>query len=169
MDGFGWFILGAAIAVGAAVTVAVRLVQLLAGGGGLRSDRFSRRAGPRATLAWALGFAIAAAAASAIISVGMFVLPLAVIVFAIVAWRYRALPEGAIGASLGTGIVLGILGLMNPAPRQPCVSSGTMNGEHASFSCGGVNGTSWLLIAVALIGVALAWHAMMRRKQSRST
>jgi hypothetical protein len=163
MDGFGWFILGAAVAVGTGVGLGVRLVQVMVRD--VRGQRIVRRVGWRAVLGWTAGFAAAAFGASAIMSIGVFVLPVAMIVCGIVAWRCRAFPEGAIGAGLGTGIVLGIIGLMNPTPHQPCVNSATLrSGEYASFACGGVNGFSWLSFALTLVGVALAGQTMLRRR-----
>jgi hypothetical protein len=157
-----------AVAVGVTVGLAVRLIQLVVGR--IRGHRFSRSVGWPAALGWALGFAIAAVAAAAVVSIGWFVLPFAMIACGVAAWRCRALPEGAIGASLGTGIVLCVVGLMNPNRPEPCVRSITLRaGEHASLSCGGVNGTSWLPLVVALVVVAVAGQMMIeRRKKGRA-
>jgi hypothetical protein len=100
--------------------------------GRIRGRPFSRSVGRSATLGWALGFAIAALAAAGLMSIGVLLLLFAIIVCGVAAWRSRALPEGAIGASLGTGIVLLILGLRHPTPPP----------GH------GVNGTSWLPVAL---------------------
>jgi hypothetical protein len=89
-------------------------------------------------------------------SIVLFVLPFAMIACGVAAWRCRALPEGAIGASLGTGIVLGVIGLMNPT-RPPCRATITVrSGERWC----GVNGTSWLPLAFALVVVAVAGQMM---------
>jgi hypothetical protein len=138
MDPFGLFMLGAAVIVGIVVGLVVRLVQLIVER--IRGRPFLRTTGWRAALAWTLGFATAAFAAAGVFSIGFFVLPVAVIVCVVAAWFCRGLPEGFIGASLGTGSVLWIIGLMNPTP-QP--------GR-------GVDGTSWLPLAIALIVVALS-------------
>ncbi|MCA1837297.1 MAG: hypothetical protein LC674_00460 [Actinobacteria bacterium] len=165
MDRFGLFMLEAAVAVGAAVGLAVRLIQLIVGR--IRGHRFSRSVGWPAALGWALGFAIAAFAAAAAMSIGLLVLPFAMIFCGVAAWRCRALPEGAIGASLGSGIVLCVIGLMNPT-RPPCGATFTVTlrtGERASSGgCGGVDGTSWLPLAVALVVVAVAGQVMMERR-----
>jgi hypothetical protein len=167
MDGFGLFILGTAITIGVTVTLGVRLLQLLRGE--MRGHRLARRGGSRAALGWTLGFALAAFAAAGFMSIGWFVLPFAILACAVAAWRCRALPEGAIGASLGTGAVLFVLALMNPNRPGPCAHSITLRaGERASFSCGGVNGTSWLPLALVLVLAALATQVMMDRRTKRT-
>jgi hypothetical protein len=171
MDHFALFMLEIALAVGITVGLAVRLIQLAVGR--IRGRPFSRTVGRTASMAWACGFAIAAFAAAAFISIGIFVLPVAMIVCAIAAWRCRALPEGAIGASLGSGVVLCLIGLMNPT-RPSCDPSLGMvlrGGQRASYLCGGVDGTSWLPLAVVLVVIAVAGQAMLmmieRRDQRR--
>jgi hypothetical protein len=172
MDRFGLFMLGVAVAAGVTAGVAARLIQLIVGR--IRGRAFTRSAGWRASSGWALGFALAAFAAAGVMSIGLLVLPLALVVCAVAAWRWRALPEGVIGASLGTGIVLAVIGVMNPTPPNPlppaCLGQTVTlrSGEQAAFSCGGVDGTSWLPLAVALIVVAVAAQVMIdRRKKDR--
>ena len=153
MSGYSFFMLGAAITVGTAVGLVVRLIQLIVEA--LRGNHFSRSLGWRAVLAWSLGFGLAAFAAAAFMSIGLLVLPVAIIVCGIAAWRCRALPEGAVGASFGTGIVVLVIGLMNPDHPEPCAHSGVLrSGEHAHVSCGGLSLTSWLPLALALLVVA---------------
>lgn len=81
----------------------------------------------------------------------------------VAAWHCRALPEGAIGASLGTSIVLCVIGLMNPT-RPPCVAISFRSGAPVfPGGCGGVKFTSWLPLAVALVIVAVAGQMMIER------
>jgi hypothetical protein len=162
MDGFGLFMLGTGVAVGVTVGLVVRLFQLAVER--IRGRHFSRTVGWAATCAWALGFALGAFAAAGVVSIGFVVLPFAVIACAVAAWRCRALPEGAIGAGLGTGIVLFVIGLMNPT-LPPCVAIGVRNGEPVyPGNCGGVNGTSWVLVAAALVVAAVAGQIVMERR-----
>jgi hypothetical protein len=151
MDRFALFMLYGAVTVGGAVGLAVRLIQLIVER--VRGRPFARSGGRQAALGWALSFALAAFAAAAFTSIGVLVLPVAIVVCGVVAWRCRALPEGAIGASLGTGTVLLIIGLMNPTPRPG----------------NGVDGTSWLPLAVVLIAVAVVGQAIIEfRKQGHA-
>jgi hypothetical protein len=168
MDRFGLFMLETGVAVGVTVGLVVRLVQLIVGR--IRGQRFSRSVGRPSALGWTLGFAIATFAAAGVMSIGLFVLPFAVITCGVAAWRCRALPEGAIGACLGTGVVLFVIGLMNPNRPEPCARSITLRaGDHASLSCGGVNGTSWLPLAIALVVAAFVAQILMdRRKAGRA-
>jgi hypothetical protein len=116
MDRFGLFMLMAAVVAGVTAGLATRLVQLMAGR--IRGQPFSRSSGWRATLGWALGFAVAAFAAAGAMSIGLLVLPVAWVLCGLAAWRGRAFPEGAIGAGLGIGVVLGAIGLMNAEDRE---------------------------------------------------
>jgi len=165
VDRFGLFMFETAVAVGVTVGLAVRLIQLVVGR--IRGQRFSRTVGWPATSAWALGFAIATFAAAAVMSIGpFFVLPFAVIVCGVAAWRCRALPESAIGAGLGTGLVMLVIGLMNPT-HPPCVAIAVRSGEPVfPGGCGGVNGTSWVPIALALVAAAVAGQIVMERQKA---
>lgn len=165
VDRFILVMLETAVAVGVTAGLAARLIQLVVTR--IRGRRFSRTVGWPATSAWALGFAIATFAGAAVMSIGPLVLPFAVIVCGVAAWRCRALPEGAIGAGLGTGSVLFVIGLMNPT-RPPCGATFAVtirSGEHASGACGGVNGTSWLPLALALVAAAVAGQILMERRR----
>src|SRR5579862_2530653 len=145
MARFGLFMLVTAIAVGATVGTFARLIQLIVAR--IRGRPSSRNVGWPAILVWALGFAIAAFAAGAFMSIGIVVLPFAIIVCGVAAWWCRALPEGVIGAGLGTGTVVLIVGLMN-----------------LNVSGGGlVAATSLIPLAVGLIGV----QAMIGSRQER--
>jgi hypothetical protein len=164
MDRFGLFMLETGVAVGVIVGLAVRLIQLVVGR--IRGQRFSRTVGWPATSAWALGFTIATFAAAAVISIGWLVLPFAVITCGVAAWRCRALPESAIGAGLGTGLVLFVIGLMNPT-HLPCVAIAVRSGEPVfPGGCGGVNGTSWLPLALALVAAGVAGQILMERRKA---
>jgi CubicO group peptidase (beta-lactamase class C family) len=144
MDRFVWLMLYVALIVGVPVGLGVRLTQLIVGA--IRGRGFSRAVGRPAALGWAVGFGLATFVGAGIISIGILVLPVAVIVCGIVAWRCRAFPEGAIGSSLGTGTVLLIIGLMN------------------SDSHSAVHGASWLPLAAVLIVVAFVSQAMVERR-----
>ncbi len=166
VDRFGLFMLEAAAAVGLIVGLAVRLIQLILGR--IRGRRFSRTAGWRAASGWALGFAMATFAAAAVMSIGVLVLPFAVVACGVAAWRCRAFPEGVIGAGLGMGLVLFVVGLMNPT-RPPCGATITFrSGDAASLGCGGVNGTSWLPLALALVAAAVASQMLMERRSEHA-
>lgn len=170
MDRFALVILELAAAVGVTVGLAVRLIQSIVER--IRNRRFSRSVGWPATLGWTAGFAIAAFAVASALSIGPFVLPFAVVLCGVAAWRCRALPEGAIGASLGVGVVLCVLGLMHlMEQRLPSACGVTITlraGERASFrGCDGFNGASWILLGVALVVAAVAVQILMGRRQTQ--
>jgi len=152
------------VAVGLTVGLAVRLIQLAVGR--IRGRRFSRTVGWPATSVWALGFAIAAFAVASAMSIGLFVLPFAVIACGVAAWRCRALPEGAIGAGLGTGLVIFVIGLMNSRCGALSLPFGIGAHNYSFTGCGGINGTSWLPLAVALVVAAVAGQILMERRKA---
>jgi len=98
MDRFTLFMLGAAFEVGFGVGLVVRLIQWIVGP--TRGRPFSRSVGRPAALAWAVGFATAAFAGAGVMSIGPLVLPFAVLICGVAAWRGRALPAGVIGGGL---------------------------------------------------------------------
>jgi hypothetical protein len=101
-----------------------------------------------------------------VMSIGPLILPFAIITCGVAAWRCRALPEGAIGAGLGTGLVLFVIGLMNPT-RPGCVAIDVRSREPVFPGwCGGVNGTSWLPVAVALVAAAVAGQILMEHRKA---
>lgn len=111
MAGLGLIMLLVAGTVGATVALLVRLIQSVVERVTGRS--FSRSVGWFAVCGWGLGFATAAFAVAAVTSIGLFVLAVAIILLAGAAWICRAFPEAAIGAALGSGAVVLIIGLMN--------------------------------------------------------
>src|ERR1019366_10451202 len=136
MDRFVLVMLEASAAVGVTVGLAVRLIQLAVGR--IRGQRFSRTVGWPATSIWALGFAIAPLAGAAALSIGPLVLPFAVIACGVAAWRCRALPEGAIGAGLGTGLVIFVIGLMNSRCGALSLPFGIGAHNYSFTGCGGI-------------------------------
>lgn len=153
------------VLVGLTVGLAVRLIQLAVER--IRGQRFSRTVGWPATSAWALGFAIAALAVAGAMSIGVFLLPFAVIAYGVAAWPCRALPEGAIGVGLGAGLAILVIGVMN-WPRCGALSLPFGIGAHTySFTgCGGISGISWLPLAVALVVASVAGQVLMARRIS---
>jgi hypothetical protein len=160
MDRLGLAMFEVSVAVGATAGLAVRLTQLIVER--IRGRGFSRRGGWPATLVWTLGSALAAFATAGAMSIGIFVLPFAVITYGVAAWRYRAFPEGATGTGLGAGIVMCVIGLMNPTPL--CDATAIVQ-DHVS-ACAGVSGATWLPLAgLALIIMAASGQMMMMERE----
>ncbi len=160
MNGLGLIMLRGGVAIGVTVGLIVRLIQFVVER--LRGQRFPRTVGWRATSAWGLGFALATFAVAAAMSIGILVLPFAVIVCGVAAWRCRALPEAAIGAGLGTGLVLFVVGLMNPA-RTPCAIA-IYGGDPRQC---GFDGTFWLRLGLAFVVAAVVGQVLTERGNGR--
>lgn len=136
MGRFWLVILEAGLVFGLAGALSARLIQFAVER--VRGRGFSRSTGWRATLAWIPGFAIGAVSGAAVMSIGILTWPLAIVACAIAAWNCRALPEGAIGAGLGAGVVILVVGLMNLSHLRDLAG-----------------GTLWFPVAIGLIGAAL--------------
>ena len=126
----------------------------------------TKRHGWIAFLEWsgaaaALVFAVISAA-----SVGLFILPLALVASLLVARDARIWPEG-LGALGGAGIVFLAVAFIN-RNSLPCASSGSALrvGLGEKLSCGGRDPTSWLWIGAALVCSALFVYALSRGRRA---
>jgi len=118
--------------------------------------------------AWALvgallGFSVLGAA-----SIGLFVLPAALLALAVTVWTVRVWPEIA-GMLVGAGALSLFVGLVNLG-STPCPSSGSgsvrVGGGTGitSFSCGGLDPSPWLLAALGLSAAGFAFYALARER-----
>ena len=122
-----------------------------------------RRSGVPSIAAWALSFALLTYAVLGMLSVGRFILPVAIVALTLSAWHFRAWPEAATGALLGVGGVLLAIGFLNLG-TVPCPQSGTMTlapGE--SWSCGGRDPVPWLVTGIVLAGTGILGYWAWRR------
>lgn len=118
-----------------------------------------------AVAAWALGFAFLTYAVLGAMSIGMLLLPAVILGLSLAGWHFRAWPEAATGALLGSGAVLLAIGFLNLG-TVPCPQAGTMTlAPGQSWSCGGRDPTPWLVAGVVLIGVGILGHSAGRRRR----
>lgn len=113
--------------------------------------------------AWALAGAFVVFAVLAGFSIGLFLLPLAIVLVVLIAGRARPWPE-ALGTLAGAGVVVLLLGAGHARDYEPC-PEGTVvlpPGE-TEWSCGGVAPLPWLISGTVLVAVALAAYALARR------
>ena len=121
--------------------------------------------------AWALvgallGFSVLGAA-----SIGLFVLPMALLALGVTAGTARVWPEIA-GMLEGVASLSLFVGLVN-LYSTPCPSSGsghvhTGGGPGTgttSFSCGGLDPSPWLLVGLALAGAGFAVYGLGRPRR----
>jgi uncharacterized membrane protein len=112
---------------------------------------------------WALAGGLFALALIGIMSIGVFVLPFALLAFVLAERRNRPLPEAPLGASIGAGSVCLFIAYRNRG-YSPCPQSGRIHlapGEH--FSCGGFDPTPWLVVGGLLVAAGLVGHVVFRR------
>lgn len=121
-----------------------------------------KRRGWMAFLGWSISAAILVFALLSAASIGLFVLPFAVIVGWRVAHHARMWPEG-LGSFGGAGSVLLFVGIIN-RNSVPCPPSGSnvrvALGE--AGSCGGRDPTPWLMIGAALVCISVIGYTLSR-------
>jgi hypothetical protein len=114
--------------------------------------------------AWALAGAFVVFAVLAGFSIGLFLLPLAIVGVVLIARRARRWPE-TLGTLAGAGAVVLLLGAGHARDYEPC-PEGTVvlpPGE-TEWSCGGAAPLPWLISGGILVAVGLAGYALARRR-----
>jgi hypothetical protein len=113
---------------------------------------------------WAVASAIVTFTMLTMLSIGPFVLPIAVIAVVVAARRNRAWPEAPMGALAGAGTNFLYVAFMNrdssPCPPGP-IHSTLSNGQ--SFSCGGLDPIPWLTAGALLVVAGVLGYVVSRR------
>jgi hypothetical protein len=121
-------------------------------------------------MAWALAFALVALSMLGIFSIGIFILPFAVLALSYAFHRRRARWEPLLGGTLGVGAMILLIGLMNlgatPCGDGPSVSV-VYPGQTHLDSCGGREPAPFLLVGGLLVAIPLgAYRRSTRRSES---
>jgi hypothetical protein len=134
----------------------------------LASSRVGRlhRFGPLAGYAaWAITGLLLTTAFLALFSIGLFLLPFAVVAVVFSARRFPGPP--AVSSIAGGGLALVGIGVANlgnhPCPRHP---ASIPPGQLVGMSCGGTSAGPWLLAGaiIFLVGLALATGLWLRTR-----
>ena len=124
------------------------------------------RVGWRAFAEWAFGVALLSFAAVGAASIGVFVLPFALLILVLVARRNRESPE-AWGSLAGIGSICLFVGFGNldytPCPTMP-ITIRVVEGTRGSFSCGGPEPMPWLAMGLLLTTTGIAMYWISRRR-----
>lgn len=121
---------------------------------------------------WAVAFGLLTLAVLGAWTIGIYVLPFAIVALAVAARRSGAQPGSLWGAPVGIGSVLLFIAYVN-RNYSPCPTSGTITrlspGEHTS--CGGFDPIPWLLIGAlaCIIGIAGFWAWRRRHSIAAAT
>jgi hypothetical protein len=129
----------------------------------------SRRTGGWGGFAvWALVGALFSLSFLGAASIGLFVLPAALVALGLTAVFIRAWPEGT-GVVLGVAALLLFVGSAN-LHSTPCPSSGSGTvhvgrpGE-GTFSCGGWDPAPWLVAGIVLAGISVGFYVLARGRE----
>jgi hypothetical protein len=127
---------------------------------GLAAPRRRRLDGWQGFCCWAIVGALFAFAFVTMASIGLFVLPLAVVVGWLIS-RYVESGLELLGLAMGAGLIslaVGVASIENLG--RSCPATGTERLEDERVRCGGVDPLPWLLVGtpIALMGVgAFGW------------
>jgi len=126
------------------------------------------RVGWRAFAEWALGVALFFFAVLGAASIGVFILPFALLSLLIIARRNREWPE-AMGGLTGIGSVCLLLSVGH-WNDSPCPTGIVLYSEleryGGRFSCGGSGPMPWLAIGLLLTVTGIVMYWISRRKTS---
>jgi hypothetical protein len=124
---------------------------------------------------WTVGFALLTLSFLGMLSIGIFVLPVAAGALWLADRRNPFFPTAPFGALMGIGCVCLFIGVRNigstPCESHLVVADGVR--VHESFartaraqriSCGGVDPTPWLAIGIAGVGIGLVGNAAAERR-----
>jgi len=102
------------------------------------------------------------------LSIGLFILPLAVVAIVVAALRARGWRE-AVGGVAGIGAVCLVIAFQS-RDYNPCPESGvlTVPPGDTSIECGGVDATPWLIVGIALVSVSVLAYVFIRARASRA-
>lgn len=119
--------------------------------------------------AWTAAGALSCVTIIAILSLGIFILPFAVLALCYAIWRF-GVGSSALGSMFGAGLTLAGVGLANLGTRScsgaPAVA---MPGQHAPGACGGPDGAAWLTVGLIIAVAALATTIWVARRRGSAT
>ncbi len=113
---------------------------------------------------WTVAFALTALAAVGAMSIGMFILPVALGAVVLAARRNRSWPEALAGGFLGVAAVCLLVAYLQrgyvPCPPLPAT---VHVGPGQGGGCGGLDPTPWLGVGLLLAATGLLSYALVRR------
>ena len=126
--------------------------------------RLEETTGWRAYFAFVLAGALLSFGLAGAASVGLFVLPIGVVLFGL-GIAYAPDTRDRWGVLAGVGAVGVLIGALN-FNYQPCGEGPTILNDEGTYSCGGFDGRPWLAVGMLMIGVSLALYHRRRMHPS---
>jgi hypothetical protein len=119
---------------------------------------------------WAVAFGLLTLAIVGAWSIGVYVLPFAIVALVVAGSLNRSRPGSLWGAPVGAGSVLMYIAYLN-RNYSPCPTSGTVTrlspGQHTS--CGGFDPIPWLLLGALGCFLGVAGYFAWRRRHDVAT
>jgi hypothetical protein len=125
----------------------------------------TRTSGWRAIAYWSVAIGSVTFSVASMMSIGLFVAPLALLLCWLAAWRAHAWPEAAVGTLMGAGGVCLVIAYLHrsyvPCPDGPVR---LRPGQH--FSCGGFDASPWLAVGAVLLAAGVSSYVLFRRRSA---
>ena len=131
-----------------------------------------RRTGVSALLEWSLAFALLALVVVSALTIGAFLIPVAVAAFVVAGFRNRAWPYLPFGMCIGVGALVTVVGLMHVAENR-CPTPGRLVGSDVlapgaravvRSGCTSLDARRWLAVGGIFGLVGLAGYVMSTRE-----
>ena len=116
---------------------------------------------------WSIALGAVAFSLASALSIGVYVVPFALLLCSLAALRATAWPEAPLGALVGAGSVSLLIGFLH-LHYVPCPSGPQWLAPGESFACGGLPPTPWLLVGASLVATGLGGYALCRRRPASS-
>jgi hypothetical protein len=129
------------------------------------------RSGWQSLSEWALASALVIFGVITGLSIGLFVLPFAVVAVLLAGRRNRVWPEGPMGGLVGAGGVCLLVAYLNRGPFTPCApeSVNVRLNDGGHFHCGGLDPTTWLAAGALLVVAGLLGYVVSLRTRRVTT
>ena len=116
---------------------------------------------------WAEAVALLTLAVLGAWSIGILVMPFALVFLWLAVRRTHAWPEWVMGGPLGLGATLLFIAYLNRG-YVPCIPSGTMIRSQGFYQCGGLDPAPWLAIGAILVIAGITGFSAARRTRQSS-
>ncbi len=123
----------------------------------------TRTSGWPAIAHWSVAIGSVIFCVVAMMSIGLFLAPLALLLSWLAARRAHAWPEASAGSLIGAGGVCLLIAYLHRS-EVPCPDGPVHLRPGQHFSCGGFDPLPWLAVGVVLVAAGVSSYVLFRRR-----